>query len=97
MSLGIVASLVLSLFVVWCIGAPFFEPALIQGGAQDTFGLFGSLRDSKERALRSLKDLELDYSMGRVSKDDFEESKGILSLEVARILEEIQRQEASRA
>jgi hypothetical protein len=35
--------------------------------------------------------------MGKVSKDDFEESKGVLSLEVARILEELQRQEATRA
>lgn len=96
MSIGIVASLMLSLVVVWCIAAPFFEPALTQGGAQDAFGVVGSLRDSKERALRSLKDLELDYSMGKVSKDDFEESKGVLSLEVARILEELQRQEAAR-
>jgi hypothetical protein len=95
MSIGIIASLALSLVVVWCIAAPLFEPALAHGGTQEAFGKVASLRDAKERALRSLKDLELDYSMGKVSKDDFEESKGILSLEVARILEEIQRQEGA--
>jgi hypothetical protein len=93
MNMGIAASLVLSLIVVWFVVAPFFEPALAQGARQGGDDGAGSLLDAKERALRALKDLELDHSMGKVSAEDFDEGKRSLSVEIATILKEIQRRE----
>lgn len=96
MSMGIVASLILSLLVVWFIAAPFFEPALAQGGRGASDDSLRALLDAKERALRALKDLELDYSMSKVSPEDFDESKRALSLELATILKDIERHEGAR-
>jgi hypothetical protein len=39
--------------------------------------------------LRSLKDLELDYAMGKVSIEDFEPTKRALTLEIAAVLKEL--------
>jgi hypothetical protein len=89
MSMWIVASAVLSLLSVWFIGQPWFESS-----SSVTADGIGSARllallDKKERALRALKDLEIDFAMGKVSSDDFESSKQVLSLEAATILEEL--------
>jgi hypothetical protein len=75
------------------LAAPFGEVAGAEGTHVAASGqdVYGRLLDSKERALRALKDLELDFTMGKVSPDDFERSKRELSQEVAQILEEIRR------
>lgn len=93
MSFGILASLALTLFVVWFIAAPFFEPALVRSGAAEGYGPLASLADAKERALRAIKDLELDFSMGKLSQEDFEDSRKALTLEVATLLKDIQKHE----
>lgn len=91
MSLGIIASLILSLLVVWYVLAPLFEPPMPSYADGSADGTLGPLLDAKERALRSLKDLELDFSMGKLSSEDFEQSKRSLTAEVATILAEIKR------
>jgi hypothetical protein len=91
MSIGIIGSLILSLFVVWYVLSPLFETALSNFGVATQPGTLGPLFDAKERALRSLKDLEMDFSMGKVSQEDFEQSKRSLSSEVAEILAEIKK------
>lgn len=98
MSLGIIASIVLSLIVVYFVLMPLFEPALDVGvGLRNEGGAISPLLDAKERALRALKDLDLDFSMGKVSQEDFEASKKALSLEVANILNEIGRRSGEKA
>jgi len=91
MSFGIIASLILSLFVVWFVLSPLFEPPVPNYVASPSDGALGALLDAKERALRSLKDLELDFSMGKLSRDDFEQSRRSLSAEVAALLADIKR------
>lgn len=91
MSIGIIASLILSLLVVWYVLSPLFETAVPHYGAVVQPGVLGPLFDAKERALRSLKDLEMDHSMGKLSQDDFEQSKRTLTTEVAAILAEIRK------
>jgi hypothetical protein len=91
MSLGIIASLILSLFVVWFVLSPLFEPAVPSYLANPGDGALGALLDAKERALRSIKDLEMDFSMGKLSQDDFEQSRRALSSEVAAILARIEK------
>jgi hypothetical protein len=91
MSFGIIASLVLSLFVVWFVLSPLFEPAMPSYLATPGDGALGALLDAKERALRSIKDLEMDFSMGKLSQDDFDQSRRALSSEVAAILARIEK------
>ena len=98
MSIGIIASIILSLIVVYFVMMPFFEPALDVGvDARREGGALTPLLDAKERALRSLKDLEMDFSMGKLSQEDFEASKKTLSVEVANILHEIGRRSGEKA
>ena len=91
MSIGIIASLILSLLVVWYVLSPLFETSVPNYGAAVQPGVLGPLLDAKERALRSLKDLEMDLNMGKLSQDDFDQSKRTLTTEVAAILAEIRK------
>jgi hypothetical protein len=90
----IVLSLALSLALAAFMAAPLFEAsangALIDSRNND---LYRQLADKKEVALRLCKDLELDYSMGKVSHDEYLRSKDELSLEMAQILKELSRHE----
>lgn len=89
MSMWIVASAVLSLFSAWYIGRPLCDPLTEQSTENATGITRIALLDKKERALRALKDLELDFAMGKVSAQDFESSKQSLVLEAAAVLEEL--------
>jgi hypothetical protein len=91
MSIGIIASLILSLLVVWYVMSPLFEGGMATFGAAAQPGSLGPLLDAKERALRSLKDLEMDFSMGKLSQEDFMTSKGSVTTEIASILAEIKK------
>ena len=96
MSFGIIASLILTLFVVWFVLSPLFEPPMPNYGDNSGAGALGSLLDAKERALRSLKDLEMDFSMGKLSQEDFDQSRRTLTAEVAAILTDIKRSGGER-
>ena len=98
MSTWIILALALSIAVGLFVLKPLLESSPLVVGANnldgDTTALIDGgnrarLLDSKERSLRALKDLELDYTMGKVSQDDFEKAKAEISLEVAKILEEL--------
>jgi hypothetical protein len=89
MNMWIVASVALSLFSVWYVGRPLLEPLTEQSAESAAGAARLVLLDKKERALRALKDLELDFAMGKVSAQDFESSKQSLALEAAAVLEEL--------
>jgi hypothetical protein len=93
-SLWIVLSILLSLSLGVFLAAPLFEVTADgpSGGSLER-DIPARLLDAKERALRSLKDLELDYRMGKVSADEFERSKQEIGQEVAQILHELRRYE----
>ena len=92
MSVGVVASILLSLGVAWYVLSPLLDQgAPLYGGAEG----IDALSDKKERALRSLKDLELDFEMGKLSREDFDRLKSALSLEAAAVLEEISKKVGS--
>jgi hypothetical protein len=87
----IVLSLALSLLIGLYLARPFFEAAYAGESSTAEVESLQSLQDSKERSLRAIKDLELDYSMGKVSREDFDRAKTELSIEVAGVLEELRR------
>jgi hypothetical protein len=89
-----ILSIMLSLSLAFFLAAPLAEVAGAAGlDSNKAHDRVGRLLDAKERALRALKDLELDYNMGKVSQDDFERSKHELTREVGQLLEELRRHE----
>ena len=92
MSIWIGLSLLLSLALGAFLVAPLFEPlAMVDGPAAQPADARARLLDSRERLLRAIKDLELDQTMGKVSREDFERGKGELALELAQVIEELRR------
>jgi hypothetical protein len=87
----IVAAAVLVSLMVWFLLAPLFEPALSFPQSEDASDHRTSLLDAKERSVRALKDLELDFAMGKVGAEDFEHAKRALSAEVAGVLQELKK------
>jgi hypothetical protein len=91
MSLWLLASAVLSLCIACYLVSPFVDPVMARA-AQGIENLsYGALLDSKERALRALKDLELDFAMGKISEEDFESSRHALTIEATAILDELSK------
>lgn len=84
----VVLALVFSGFLALFLVAPYFDPALAVESEGSDVGGKQAIRDSKERALRAIKDLEFDRSMGKVSEEDFSRAKEELLREAAAILEE---------
>lgn len=95
----VVASILLSVLVVWLTAAPLLnasfgglahngEPSVPEKDQAEENSR-GILLDVKERSLRTLKDLELDYAMGKLSREDYEQGKQSISLEIAGILGEL--------
>lgn len=84
--------------LVWFVLAPLFEVSLA-GSAGDgavagaeagvSATSYGVLLDAKERSVGALRDLELDFAMGKVSAEDFESAKRTLTREVAAILAQL--------
>lgn len=90
MTVWIVLSLLFSLCITLYLAAPLYERgSAIAESAAASIDATGRLLDSKERALRAIKDLELDFTMGKVSKEDFDRSYAELSEDVGRILQEL--------
>lgn len=91
MNIWIVASAVLSIVTAWYVGRPLFDPLMATISVRDGDRSYGALLDRKERALRALKDLELDFAMGKISESDFEAAKSTLTIEATAILDELQK------
>jgi hypothetical protein len=90
--LWFVLSAMLSLLVGVFLAAPLFEPITVGApGTPDEHDGKRRLVDAKDRIVRSLKDLEHDHKMGKVSSEDFERASQELSGELAQVLENLRR------
>ena len=49
------------------------------------------LADAKERSLRAVKDLELDFAMGKIAEDEYEVARNELVAEASHALQELKR------
>jgi hypothetical protein len=88
-----VAAAVLVFGAAWFLVTPLGESVLSMPEVEGLRGARTALLDAKERAVRALKDLELDFAMGKMSAEDFEQGKRGLTLEVAGILKELKADE----
>ena len=91
MTLSMIGSFSLALITSWAILKPLLDSRREDPSESAEQGTLRSLVDRKERALRALKDLELDHGMGKLNDDDYVRAKGALSMEAATLLEEIKR------
>ena len=84
MIMWIVASIVFAVVIAWLT----LEPVLLEGaGAGDAVAATRVRGDATERALRSLKDLEFDFKMGKLSAEDYERVRSELAAEAAHLLD----------
>lgn len=79
-----ISFLILSIFVTWYLLRPLFATEVLGGGEVVTDR--ESLLDQKERCLQVLKDLELDFSLAKISEGDYTTMKGSLQRELASVL-----------
>lgn len=100
--LWILLSVALSVSLGLFMAIPFFERSSVfesssaalpvhpsgDPGSEST-DVHARLVDKKERALRSYRDLELDYSMGKITQDDFVRAQSEATREIALILKEL--------
>jgi hypothetical protein len=93
MIMWIVASLLFAAFVAWNVLTPLLVHA---GSIGEQTGPAGdtTLTDAKERGLRALKDLDLDYAMGKLTKEDYEQARTMLTAEVANVLDRLRSKES---
>lgn len=87
MNWGLLASIVLAGVVAWYLAVPLW--ATEGGGRISDDDPVEGLADQKARCLQVLRDLELDYTTGKVSAADYEQTKMRLGVELAAILERI--------
>ncbi len=91
MTMWIVAAAVMAVLLAIALVKPLFEPALAVEARLHDGGPLRDLLDEKERTFRALKDLELDFSMGKISAEELEPARRALVLEAGKLLEEIKR------
>lgn len=91
MNMWIVAAAVMAAALAFFLVKPLFEPALSAEAELRSNTALRNLLDEKERTLRALKDLETDFSMGKVSAEELEPARRALALEAGKLLEEIKR------
>lgn len=74
-------ALVLALFASWFILHPVFSSITLQPVAERDLE-DQNLINEEIRCIQSLRDLDFDYRSGRISKSDYDESKGIIATEL---------------
>ncbi len=78
----------LSIITAWAVIKPYFQS--IEGTAQFTEKTdLMLLHDQKNRVVHMLRDLELDFSTSKLSKDEYESIKNELSFDLSEILKKI--------
>jgi hypothetical protein len=86
----IVVALIISCFCVLYV-----LPPLLSVPAEDGNGVVSSrlieLTDAKERSLRAIKDLELDFAMGKIAASEYEATRNELVSEASHALQELKR------
>ena len=96
-SMGLLLSIVLAFFVAWLLIKPHLEPEAVASaaagnGSSSLQGLF----DQKQRCVQVIKDLDLDFSTGKISAQDYDRMRAGLSEELAGLLTQIDEQDGKR-
>ena len=86
----IASCIVLSVLTAWYVFSPYFYEENEGQSLQVDESRIG-LGDQKDRRINMLRDLELDYSTGKVDLEDYENMKSQISYELGTIIEKLDR------
>lgn len=89
MAMALFLSIFLAVVVAWGLAAPHFRMASELAGDFASGGTAAALFEQKSRCMQLLKDLELDYSTGKLSETDYTRMRGSLTTELAQLLTRI--------
>ena len=85
----IIGTVALALLVAWMLVLPHLSAPTETLTSVVPGGSLQSLIDQKERCVQVLKDLELDYAMGKLEEEDYTETRRRLSSELAALLTQV--------
>lgn len=96
METQIILPLAIALLAAIFIALPFFTGGERRGGAWDSPGAEGpreerlrQLASRKDSLLSALKDMEFDYGLGKLSRDDYEDLSAKYRAEAAEVIKEM--------
>ena len=82
-------SILFTVFVAWALTRPHLELASDGADFAGERGETETLLDQKSRCMQLLKDLELDFSTGKISEGDYTRMRGSLTAELGALLTRI--------
>lgn len=85
--LNLILTILLATITAWYLLKPHIRDA--SGSASVKPKTDAGLLDHKDRVLQVLKDLELDYSTGKVAVEDYQRTRELLRGEAATVLEKL--------
>ena len=85
MALSLFVTIFLSVIVAWALAIPHLRAVSDTGGEFATGGVLDALTEQKDRCVQLLKDLELDFSTGKLSDTDYSRMRGALTAELAQL------------
>ena len=88
-------SVFFSVLVAWALVAPHLRPATTAQNLDALGGVLNALLEQKTRCMQLLKDLELDFSTGKLSDSDYSRMRDTLTAELAQLLTRIDECRAS--
>jgi rubrerythrin len=89
----------LALSAIFFVGYPLFRPGVPYNKGAGRLGeveRMQSLINKKEESYRLIKDLEMDYKMGKLSLEDYQELEGRYKQEAIEILKKIDAQDSKK-
>ena len=79
----------LTVTVIWFLAEPHFAARAVDAPLPDSSR--ENLEEQRIRCVQLLKDLELDSSLKKISTEDYEQMKSALTVELATVLERLDR------
>ena len=86
-----IGAILFSLAMILLVAAYVLQPLSTseRGGYHDTSRELSALQAERDRVLDSIQEIDMDYSMGKVSEEDYQHQRGSLVLDGAKILRSI--------
>lgn len=94
-----VLEVLLALSVIFFVGYPLLKPGMPDtkgAGRSDEREVLESLIKKKEETYRGIKNLEMDYKMGKLSLEDYQELEGRYKQEAIEILKKIEARDTKK-
>ena len=88
MNIALFGTVLLAVVVAWALIAPHLQAAE-ESGSSTAGASLQTLLDQKNRCMQLLKDLELDFSTGKLADGDYAKMKGSLSRELGLLMTRI--------